>query len=209
MRSLLVTVVSSLLLAGCALRSASSAQPAQQPAQPARAAAGVLPPPPATPPTPKAPSEPEAVGAAEFRALRVARATALRQQPASRAERFGALNAGDVVLKLDGRGPWYRVWVPGVSLSGWIERGAVAAGATQPSGALSPVPVAELSMVTVARPGARLRSAASARGPVVRTLAKGEALRLVREEGSWLKVYDPEAKAAGYVASQLVRRRRR
>jgi hypothetical protein len=210
MRLLIVTVVSSLLLAGCAIWSKPSTPAAAKPDRRGKAAVGTLRPPPATPPTPRTLSGPETVGAAELRVLHLTRATALRQQPAAGAERFGALKAGDVVLKLDARGPWYRVWVPGVALSGWIEKGTAAAGPGDSSAALSPVPVTELSMVTVSRTGARLRSAPSARGRVLRALARGEALRLLSEQGSWLKVYDPGAKAAGYgyIASQLVERPR-
>ncbi len=208
MRLLIITLVSSLLLAGCTTWSKPSPPIAARPQQRGRAAAGTLPPPPATPPTPRTASAPETIGAVELRALHLTRATALRQQPAARAEQFGALKAGDVVLKLDARGPWYRVWVPSVALSGWVERKSAALAPDGSSTALAPVPVAELSMVTVSRTGARLRSAPSARGRVVRALAKGEALRLLVGEGTWLKVYDPEARATGFIASKLVARPR-
>jgi hypothetical protein len=159
-------------------------------------------------PRPKATTGADEVGAAEFGALKVTRGTALRQEPATSARKFGALKAGDVVLRLEARGPWYRVWVPAVALSGWIERGTAAAAGKVDVTAASPVPVAELATVTVAKGGVRLRSAPSARADVIRQLEKGEPLRLLREQGTWVRVFDPATKGSGYISVQLIERAR-
>jgi hypothetical protein len=168
-----------------------------------RGAAGAA----SAPPRPREAAGPATVGGAELRALQITRETALRQEPASRAPEFGALDVGDLVLRLDARGPWFRVWVPGVGMSGWIEKRSAGPGAP-PSAAATPVPVSELAIVTVAKKGVRLRSAPTTKARALRALKRGEPLRLLREEGRWLRVFDPVSKATGYVSTQLVGRAR-
>jgi hypothetical protein len=159
------------------------------------------------PPRPRAAAAPETVGASELGALTVTRATALRAEPSARAERFGALKPGETVLRLDARGAWYRVWVPGVALAGWIEKGSAGAAPSAPAGPEG-IPVAELPVVTVAKGGVRLRKGPSARAEAVRTLEKGEPLRLLRDGGAWSKVYDPATQAPAYISAPLIERPR-
>lgn len=195
MRLRAVALIAVLTAAGCATWRPWPGAPGQ--------AAG-----PSPAPRPKATTGTDAVGAGEFGALKVTRGTALRQEPAASARKFGALKAGDVVLQLEARGPWYRVWVPAVALSGWIERGTAAAAGKADVTVASPVPVAELATLTVAKGGVRLRSAPSAKADVIRQLEKGEPLRLLREQGPWVRVFDPATNGPGYVSVQLVERAR-
>ncbi len=159
-------------------------------------------------PRPRATTAPETVGAKEFGALTITRATALREEPAGGARPFGALEQGEIVLRLDARGPWYRVWVPAVAMAGWIEKGSATRAKVEPAPAATPVPVEELALVTAAKTGARLRSAPTTKAGVIRSLEKGEPLRLLREEGTWAKVWDPATRGPGYVSIQLVERPR-
>ncbi len=217
-RFIVLTLLSTVVAAGCATGSGSPSAAGNAAKAPGRdrpveaqgaatgSRAGTLPP--ATPPRPQPPASSPTVSAGELQALRLTRPAPLRQQPASGAPRFGALKVDDLVLRLDARGPWYRVWVPAVALSGWIERGTAVPVRGPVPASMSPVPVVELSTVTVRRPGVRLRSAPSVKSAALRTLAQGEALRLVAEEGSWVKVYDPAANVTGYVAGRLVERAR-
>lgn len=157
---------------------------------------------------PAPPRAPDTVGAAELGALTVTRATGLRQEPMPRARPFGALKQGEIVLHLDARGPWYRVWVPSVAMAGWIEKRAAARAKVAPAPSVAPVPVGELALVTAARSGARLRSGPSTNTSIVRVLERGEPLRLLRTEGAWSRVWDPVTKGPAYIATRLIERPR-
>lgn len=159
-------------------------------------------------PRPGAVSAPEAVGAAELGALTITRPTGLRQEPTGGARPFGALKQGEIVLHLDARGPWYRVWVPAVALSGWIEKGTAAQAKVAPSPAAPPVPVNELVLVTAAKTGARLRQGPSTKAATIRSLERGEPLRLLRRQGAWARVWDPATKGTAYISVRLVERPR-
>lgn len=159
-----------------------------------------------TAPQPRASSAPDTVGAAEFGALTITRATGLRQEPTPRAQAFGALKRGEVVLHLDARGPWYRVWVPSVAMAGWIEKGTASRAKAAPAPSATPVPVGELSLVTAAKTGTRLRSGPSTKTAIIRSLERGEPLRLLRAQGAWAKVWDPATKGPGYVFMRLIER---
>ena len=127
-------------------------------------------------------------------------------EPKRSASTFGPLTRGEALKWLDARDGWVRVWIPRLRISGWLSQSDVEEIQDgEPN--LPPIPVEELTTMTVLWEKIHVREGPSTKSAVILIAGKDETFFLLGEQEGWCQVWVPGKNRRGWIFGQgLVRK---
>jgi len=133
-------------------------------------------------------------------------ATPVFLEPKRSASTFGPLTRGEVIKWLDARDGWVRVWIPRLRISGWLpQSGVEEIQDGEPN--LPPIPVKELTTMTVLWEKIHVREGPSTKSAVILIAGKDEAFFFLGEKEGWCQVWVPGKNRRGWIFGQGVVRK--
>jgi hypothetical protein len=127
-------------------------------------------------------------------------------EPKENSLHFGPLAKGDLVKKLDVEEKWIRVWIPRLRISGWVADADVHT-APEKHLDLPPIPIKELTTVSVIPERANVREGPTLQSAVILVAQRDQNFFLIDEKEGWFKIWLSDLERAGWIFGRVVMRK--
>jgi hypothetical protein len=124
-------------------------------------------------------------------------------QPNSKSPYFGPLLKEEEIKRLDTYGSWIHVWIPRLTVTGWVGKSKVHATSKKTS-SQEGVPEKFLSTLTVLTKRANVRTGPSTRARIIVEARQNQEFRLLNEKKGWYQIWIPALRQKGWVYSKIV-----
>jgi hypothetical protein len=129
-------------------------------------------------------------------------------RPDEKSRHFGPLMKGETLKRLDVQGPWIRVWIPRLRVSGWVPR-ALALEAPENHDTSESIPAHLMSSVTVIVRKANIRETPTTEADIILVAKRNQQFWLLKEKGDWYQIWLPDLKRKGWISGKIVARLRK
>ena len=129
-------------------------------------------------------------------------------RPDEKSRHFGPLIKDETLKWLDAQGPWIRVWIPRLRVSGWVP-GALVLETPESLLTAESVPAHLMSTVTVIVRRANIREAPTTEAEIILVAKRNQQFWLLKEKVGWYQVWLADLKRKGWISGKIVARLRK
>ncbi len=129
-------------------------------------------------------------------------------QPNPQSPYFGPLFKEEEIKRLDTYESWIYVWIPRLTVTGWVSKSKVYATSKKMS-SQEGVPEKLLTTVIVLTKRANVREGPSTQTRIILEARRSQEFRLLNEKSGWYQIWIPDQRKKGWIYGKIVTKRRK